>query len=178
MSRLLLVASLALATITVPAGSARAAAEDDIDAIALVDVQRCLLETKEGKRAKRDLENEFGKGQARIDKKAKDVQKQVGDLQAKAAMLSEKELMKRQEELMRLQAELEQLAGELQQDMMEKEALLAERIYKNVSVIVDGIAAEEKLEVVLVRSEMTVLYADPQIDLTNRVIVRYDKKHK
>jgi outer membrane protein len=180
MSRLLLVTSLALATLAVPVGSVAAAPalEDEVDAIAVVDVQRCLLETKEGKRAKRTLEGDFGKGQARLDKKAKDLQKQVGDLQAKAAMLTESELNKRREDLMRADAELQQLASELQQHMVEEEGLLAERIYKNVSAIVDEIAAEENLDLVLVRSDMTVLYADPQIDLTNRVIVRYDKKHK
>ena len=78
---------------------------------------------------------------------------------------------------MRAQAELEELSGQLQEDVAEKEALLTEKIYKNVSTIVAQIAIEEKLQAVLVRSEMTVIYVDPKLDLTNRVIVRYDKEH-
>ena len=30
----------------------------------------------------------------------------------------------------------------------------------------------------LVRSELTVLYANPQLDITNKVIVAYDKQFK
>lgn len=167
-------------TATAP-GFANAAAPSvestTVDRIAVVDVQRCLLETKEGKKAKTDLEKSMVRGQARIEKKGLDLQKKLGDLQAKASMLSEIELRKRQEDLMRGQAELEQITMELQENIAEKEALLTEKIYKNVSTIVAQIAIEEKLQAVLVRSEMTIIYVDPKLDLTNRVIVRYDKEH-
>lgn len=149
-----------------------------LERVALVDVQRCIIETREGKRAKKDLEKTFAKSQARLERKAKDLQKKLQDLQAKAAMLEQSKLLARQEELMRAEMELQQLQEQLQQDIMEKEALLTEKIYKKVASIVRQIALEEKVQVVLVRSEMTVLFAKPQLDLTNRVIVAYDKKYK
>lgn len=174
----LALAAVALSVVAAPPEKAVAAEVEALERIALVDIQRCIMETKEGKRAKKDLEDTFAKGQARIDRKAKDLQKRFADLQAKAPMLSEAELMKRQEELVRSQSELEQLGMELQQEVMEKESLLTEQIYGRVSDIVAQIALEEKIQVVLIRSEMTVLWADPKLDLTNRVIVRYDKDHK
>lgn len=79
---------------------------------------------------------------------------------------------------MREQAELEQLSAELQEDVAQKEGLLTEKIYGKVAAIAKQIAIEEGVQIVLVKSEMTVLYADPKLDLTNRVIVRYDKEHK
>lgn len=155
----------------------RAADPEPITKVAVVDVQRCLLDTKEGKKAKADLEQAFAKGNAKIEKKTAELQKRMSDLQAKASMLSDSELRKRQEEVMRGQSELEQLGYELQEHVAEKEALLTEKIYKNVSTIVKQIALEEGVQVVLVRSEMTIIYVDPKLDLTNRVIVRYDKEH-
>jgi outer membrane protein len=179
MLALVLTAVAGLAVASPPVTAVAAAGEvEALERIALVDMQRCIMETKEGRRAKKDLEDTFAKGQARIDRKAKDLQKRLADLQAKAPMLSEAELQKRQEELMRSQAELQQLGAELQQEVMEKEGLLTEQIYGRVADIVEQIALEEKIQVVLVRSEMTVLWADPKLDLTNRVIVRYDKDHK
>jgi outer membrane protein len=171
-------AALAASATLSPPATAAAGEIEALERIALVDIQRCIMETKEGKRAKKELEDTFAKGQARIDRKAKDLQKRLADLQAKAPMLSEAELIKRQEELMRSQAELEQLGMELQQEVMEKEALLTEQIYGRVADIVAQISLEDGIQVVLVRSEMTVLWADPKLDLTNRVIVRYDKDHK
>ena len=154
------------------------AATEPLRRVALVDVQRCIMETKEGKAAKSDLEKTFAKSQAQLERKAGALEKRVRDLQAKAAMLSEGELAKRQEELMRAQAELEQLSMEMQEEVMQKELLLTEKIYNKVSAIVKQIALEENLQVVLVRSEMTVLYANPKLDLTNRVIIRFDKQSK
>ena len=174
----LALSALVLSAVVSPPVPATAAEVPSVERIAIVEVQRCIMETKEGRRAKKDLEDTFARGQARIDRKAKALQKRLADLQAKAPMLSQAELMKRQQELMQGQAELEQLGMELQQEVMEKEALLTEKIYGRVAEIVEQVALEEKLQIVLVRSEMTVLWANPQLDLTNRVIVRYDAKHK
>ncbi len=176
---------LLLATLLVSAGSATVAtpgqalaADSAAEHIAIVDVQRCLMETKEGKRAKKNLEKSFAKGQQKLEAKAAAVEKQFTDLQAKASMLSQSELQKRQNEVLTAQAELEQLSMELQEEVMRKEAQLTDKIYKNVAAIVEQIALEEGVQVVLVKSEMTVLWASPKLDLTNRVIVRYDKEHK
>jgi outer membrane protein len=65
----------------------------------------------------------------------------------------------------------------LQEEVANKEALLTEKIYNKVSKIVKQVALEEGVQVVLVRSELTVLYSTPKLDLTNRIIVRYDKQH-
>ncbi len=159
-----------------PAATAHAAVPK-LEKIAIVDVQRCLMETKEGRTAKKDLEKTFARGQAKLESKAKKLESSFRDLQAKASMLSEAELIKRQKELMRSQAELEQLSMQLQEEVVNKEALLTEKIYNKVSAIVKQVALEENVQVVLVRSELTVLYATPKLDLTNRIIVRYDKQH-
>lgn len=146
--------------------------------VALVDLQRVLLETSQGKSAKKDLEKAVTKSSAKLERKAATLQKQYEDLQAKAAMLSEDELMRRQQSLMMAEQELQELYGAAQEDLAKKEALLMEKIYKNASAIVKSMAASEGLQIVLVRSELTVLYANPKLDITNKVIVAYDKKFK
>ncbi len=153
------------------------AAPVSLERVALVDLQRCIFETAQGTRGKKDLENAFAKGQAQLEKKTKDLQKKVEDLRAKAAMLSQTELAKRQQELMLKEQELQQLYAELQEDLSTKEAQLTEKIYKNVAAIIKTIAAEDNLQLVLVRSQANVLFANPKLDVTNRVILAYDKKY-
>jgi outer membrane protein len=152
------------------------AAVPETKRMALVDLQRVLLETSQGKAAKKDLEQAVAKSTAKLERKAADLQKQFEDLQAKAAMLSEAELMRRQQELMTAEQELQALYGEAQEDLAKKESLLMEKIYKNAGAIVKTLATDESIQIVLVRSELTVLYANPQLDITNKVIVAYDKK--
>ncbi|KIG18154.1 Outer membrane protein H precursor [Enhygromyxa salina] len=154
------------------------AAVPETKRIAIVDLQRVLMETTQGKDSKKDLEKAVAKSSAKLERKAADLQKQYEDLQAKATMLSESELMRRQQDLMVAEQELQELYAGAQEDLAKKEGLLMEKIYKNASAIVQSMAAEEGVQIVLVRSELTVLYANPQLDITNKVIVAYDKKFK
>jgi outer membrane protein len=154
------------------------AAVPDTKKIALVDLQRVLLETSQGKSAKADLEKALAKSTAKLERKAADLQKSYEDLRAKATMLAEAELYKRQQDLMIAEQELQQLYLEAQEDLAKKEGLLMEKIYKNASTIVAQLAKDEGIQIVLVRSELTVLYANPQLDITNKVIVAYDKQFK
>jgi outer membrane protein len=158
--------------------SAEAAAPSELKKIAVVDIQRCLLETKQGQAGTKDLEKTLARSQAKLERAQRDLQKQVADLQAKASMLSQQEGMRRQEELMRKEQELQQLVQEQQTKLAEKEAQLMDKVYRNVAKIVKAMATAEGIQIVLVRSPMSVLYANPKIDLTNKVIVAYDKKYK
>lgn len=154
------------------------AAVPETKRLAIVNLQRVLLETKQGKSGTSSLEKAVAKSTAKLERKAADLQKQYEDLQAKAAMLSESELMRRQQDLMLAEQELQELYGAAQEDMAKKEALLMEKIYKNASAIVKAMAKDENIQIVLVSSELTVLYTNPQLDITNKVIVAYDKKFK
>lgn len=172
----LFTAPLAVFGVGIAAPDVARAAVPNTKKLALVDLQRVLLETSQGKSAKKDLEKAVAKSSAKLERKAAELQKQYEDLQAKAAMLSEDELMRRQQDLMVAEQELQELYAEAQDDLAKKEALLMEKIYKNASAIVKSMAATEKIQIVLVKSELTVLYANPQLDITNKVIVAYDKK--
>ena len=154
------------------------AAVPDTKKIALVDLQRVLMETSQGKTAKADLEKAVAKSSAKLERKAADLQKSYEDLQAKASLLSEEQLYKRQQDLMMAEQELQKLYQESQEDLAKKEGLLMEKIYKNASTVVTQMAKDENIQIVMVRSELTVLYANPQLDITNKVIVAYDKQFK
>jgi|GEM_PF-147752 len=180
---LLLVSALFAAPAVVGVGVTLTAAVADAalpqtKKIAVVDLSRVLLETTQGKSAKKDLEKAVAKSSAKLERKAADLQKNYEDLQAKAGMLSRAELGKRQQDLMAAEQELQQLYSEAQDDLAKKEGLLMEKIYKNASNIVTQMAKDDGIQIVLVRSELTVLYANPQLDITNKVIVAYDKQFK
>jgi len=164
-----------------PVADTKAAVEPKVsgmvERVAVVDVQRVLTETVEGKRELEKIKQAFSKADARLNQKAEGLEAAIKDLQSKSAMLNEAELRKREESIVRQQQELQQLAAESQQDMMEQESIATQAIYTKVAALVKQLALEEDLQVVLVKSEMTVLYANPKLDLTNRIIVRYDKKH-
>lgn len=167
-----------LGGLVAPAGSAEAGTGEKLTRLAVVDVQRCIMETSEGQRFKAELEKDFGRKNARLEKKARELQKKYQDLQAKQAVLSEEELRKRAMELMQQEQALAELSQQYSEELSRKEALRTEQIYDKLAAIVKQIALEEKLQIVLVRADSTVLYANAKLDITNRVIVDFDAKYK
>jgi outer membrane protein len=179
MRRALAITALGAALASSPLSAPEAnAGVTQIKKVAVVDLDRCILESTQGKKAKKELEAAMVRSNAKLERKANQLKQRMQDLQAKAAMLSQAELVRRQQELLAGDQELQQLYAQSQERLMEKEALLTEKIYKNVQSIVTGMAKTDRIQVVLVRSMATTLYADKKLDITNKVIVAYDKKFK
>jgi outer membrane protein len=91
-------------------------------------------------------------------------------------MLSQ-ESCKRQQELMLKDQELQQLYTDLQEEHRHQGGAAHREDLQERRCDREGHRLEESLQLVLVRSQAHVLYANPKLDLTNRVIVAYDKKH-
>ena len=170
--------ALATTTLTVVAGvvAAPAPAQAKVPAvgkIAVVDVQRILMETKAGKRAKRTMESSAKAKQQKLQKKQAKLEADM----RKAESLKGQELMAAQQRLQRQYAELQQMMYSLQQDLAAQEAKLLDDMYRKVQAIVKGMATREGYDLVLVRDPGTIIHTGKAFDITDAVIRAYDKKH-
>lgn len=146
-----------------------------IHRIGVVDMQRVLLETSEGRKGKKALEKAVVKATAKLERKAEDLERAYEELRGKAAMLSEAELGRRQQELMRQEEQLQELYASAQEKMAADEAVLLQKIYVRASAVMKVMAAAEGVNLVLIRSDQNVLYANPAIDMTTALIAAYEK---
>lgn len=78
-------------------------------------------------------------------------------------------------ELQQEMAELQQLYVEMQRDLAQKEGEATQKIFKKMEGILRAIATEKGYDLILEKSESSVLYAKDSMDLTNELIKRYDK---
>ncbi|MEE9383471.1 MAG: OmpH family outer membrane protein [Nannocystaceae bacterium] len=141
--------------------------------IAMVDLQRVLNETDQGKKARANLESSSKRKQQKLDKKRTKLESE----QVKLKNLSGPALQAAQEKLQRDMMEWQSMYMALQQELQQQEGRLVEKIYTNCQGLVADLAKEMKLDLVLVRDNMTVIYAQDGYDITKRVIERYNKKH-
>lgn len=142
--------------------------------VAMVDLQRVLSETKGGKAAKLKLEKSSVKKQKTLEKKQQRLEADAAKLQN----LSGAEAAAAQEKLQREYMELQQMYYALQSELAEQEGKLLETMYKNSQAIVQKIAKEKDIDLVLVRDPSTVIFVEAAFDITDEVIKRYDKKHR
>jgi outer membrane protein len=141
--------------------------------LAMVDMQRVLNETKAGKAARKKLESSSKSKQAKFDKKREKLETEAAKLQS----LSGNELAAAQEGLQRDSMELQNMLMALEQELSTQQQKLLETMYSNSQEIVEDMAKDKGLDLVLVRDPMTVIYVKEGLDITADVVKQYDKKY-
>lgn len=144
--------------------------------LGFIDMQKAIQETAAGKKAKKDLEDEFNKKKKDLEKKEADLKKMNDDLEKKALVLTDEMKQKKAQELQQEMLKYREVVAKSQMEIQKKERDLTAPIVEKLRGIVDEIAKKEGFTMVLEKSEQSVLWAKKDLDLTDRVIKEADKK--
>ena len=144
--------------------------------IGFVDLQRALNEVADGKSAKARLKRDFADKQKALDEKQVQVKKFKEDLEAQVMMLKEDARMQKGQELQRQMLELQNLYVGLQKELSAKEAKETKKIFAKMHKLIEKIAADGGYTMILEKTESSIIYALPSMDLTAELIKRYDAK--
>jgi len=174
-SRLIALAALSAATFA-PAlapSSTTAVAHAEFK-IAVVDMQRALHETEDGRKAKATLKRLFEDRQKTLDKQQNDVKTLKESLDKQQNILTPDVLAKKQEELQKAFMELQQTYGDYQRELQTKEGELTRDIIERMQRIMRHVGQTEGYSLVLERNESGVVYVTSDKDLTDVLIQRYN----
>lgn len=142
--------------------------------IAVVDFQRALQETADGRRAKTQIEKLRKDRQVALDAKQKGVQKMKEDIERQQKVLSKEALAKRLEEYQKAYMELQTAYVEYQRELAQEESKLTKQILDRMQAIVRQIGQSEGYTLIVEANEGGVIWAPGQHDLTDRLIERYN----
>lgn len=146
--------------------------------IGLVDMQKAIQESTEGKKAKKELENDFNKKKKDLEKMEADLKKKKEDFDKKALVLSDDVKAKKQQELQVEFGKYQEAVGKNQMEIQKHEHELTSPIISKIRRVIEDIAKKENYTVVLEKSEQLALYSAREIDLTDRVIKDLDSAKK
>lgn len=144
--------------------------------IGYVDLQAALNKVEDGKKAKARLKRDFAKKQKKLDAKQKAVKKKKEALEAQAMMLSDDAKQKKAMELQKEMYELQQLYLQLQGDLSKAEAKATQKIFKKMGKILQKIGKEKGYDLILEKTESSVLYAKDGMNITAELVKRYNSK--
>lgn len=154
----------------------KAFARNDSINIGIVDVQKILMESQAGKIA-RDL---LQKTQERIRRDLEEKRKELEDLQrnyeAKQDALSEKARREMERKILDKQEEFQRLQLKAQMDLQSRDAELTRSILDDLKPLIQQIARERGLDIILEKNEAGVLYLREAMDLTDLILKRYDEQ--
>lgn len=142
--------------------------------IAVVDMQRALHETEDGRKAKANLKKVFDERQKTLDKQQNDLKAMKDSLDKQHDVLSPAVLTKKQEELQKAFTELQTTYMEFQRELAAKEGELTKDIIERMQRIMRRVGQTEGYTLIMERNESGVLYVPTNYDLTDLLIQRYN----
>ena len=155
--------------------SAPSYSADKVDAvkIGVVDVQKVIFESKGGKDAKTQFENEMtGKKKAFTEKE--DILKKLRSEIDKAG-ISDAEKKEKEERFQKEAREMRRLREETEAGLREMDKAITGKMIGEIREVISKVGAEEKYTIIL-EKDAGVLYMPNTIDLTGKVIENYDKQ--
>lgn len=143
--------------------------------IAIVDFQRAVTETEEGKSAQKKLDTMYASRKAEIERLQGELQRQVTDYQQRALILSESARAEEEKKLAAQQQKFESTYTQYQQEMQQTYYTLLQDLDNKMRALVDKIAKEKGFDLVVDRAAV-VYHGGETVDMTDELIRRYNTK--
>lgn len=147
--------------------------------VGTVDFQKSLVTVAEGKLTKAELEKEAATMRTDLEGRAKELKKMEEEIQGLAAsILSDAAKLKKGQEFQKKFMELRQEEQRITQMLQRKEQEGVQRVFRKLRIITKEIAKKKNLPFVFETNASGLIYASETIDLTDEVIVEYDRRYK
>jgi len=142
--------------------------------IAVVNLQTVLETSVAGKAAQGELKAQRDKLEADLKQKGSEIQELEKRLQREAMVMSKETREDKERELRIKASDFQALQKSYRGDLQDLERKLMGQLQKDVSELVNDIAKKEGY--ILVISNIGVIYSQPTIDITNRLIQELNAK--
>jgi outer membrane protein len=143
--------------------------------VAVVDMQRALLETDQGRHAKNQLKTLFQRRQEELNHRQDGLKQQRDELERQQRTLSRAEMETRMRDYQRQFVQLQQDYLEYQQELARREAELTKTIYVNLQAVIRQIGAAEGMTAIF--EQGGVVWSPQHLDVTDRVVQSYNQQY-
>jgi len=144
--------------------------------IGYVDVRTVVLESKSGKQHKVDMEKFVKDKQAALKKEEDKLKTLQQNLEKEMLTLTEAQKQEKQRDFQGKVQAFQKSAQEAEREVRQKDTEYTNKALEEVRKVITEVAKDEKVGLVLGKTEMSVLYAEDGMDLTTKVIKKYDSR--
>src|SRR5579863_730734 len=136
--------------------------------LAVVDVQRAVMQTEDGLRAQATLKKLFDSRQQELNKRQQELGRQKEEIDKQAKVLSQAALQKKVDDWQKQMVELQTTFVEYNKELEKKQKELTDPIFERVVSSIKRIAGTDGYDLIVDRA--TVAFSRSDLDLTDRVI--------
>lgn len=144
--------------------------------LCVVDFQKAVTDTQEGKSAQTKIDSMYSARKAELDRMQAELEKAIQDYQGRAMILSQEARATEEQKLALQQRTFEQTYMQYQNEMQQTYYSLLGDLDEKMRVIVGGVGKESGCTAVL--DKAVVVYAGPDLsDVTATLVTRYNAQH-
>jgi outer membrane protein len=140
--------------------------------VAVIDVQRAVMQTEDGLRAQANLKKLFDSRQQELNRKQNELGKQKEEIEKQSKVLSKEALSKRVDDWQKQMNDLQGVFMEYNKELEKKQKEITDPIFEKVLMIVKRLATTENYDLVVDKN--TVAYVRGDLDLTDKCIQIYN----
>lgn len=146
--------------------------------IGVVDLLRVLNESEAGKKSIADIETTKKSKQSTIEERGKKIEQLKADLEKQSSLLSAEAKKSKEEEIERLIREFQRLVSDATTELQKKQREVEVEMIKEIRQVLIKIGETEKYSFIIESSEGGLLYFDKSVDITDKIITKYNETKK
>lgn len=143
--------------------------------VGVVDVQKIILTSEEGKAERTKLENEVKKKETELKGLESKLEAMAKEVQSQAALMTPQAREAKQKEFQTKLQELQTKKMQFGAEVKRKEQEATQKIAKKVALVVENIAKEKNIELVFEANSSGLMFVKNPVDLTADVMKLYTK---
>jgi outer membrane protein len=147
--------------------------------IAIINIQKAIVDTKEGQKAAASLQTKFNPRKATLEKRQADIQSMQDQLRKGSATMSEEAKARMERDIETNTKSLQRDAQDLNDDVDQENGKLMNEIGTRIMQVIEQYASQNGFAVVLDVSnqQSPVLWASASTDITADITRLYDQAH-
>jgi outer membrane protein len=144
--------------------------------IAFIDLQRAFNESAAGRSTKAEWEEMVMQRQTVLDMKKREKERLQEEFNKQSMMLSEDARRQKVDKIEKLQRDIQRMIDDFDTEMQQFQRDREISMLNELDAIIKKLGAEENYTIIL-RAEV-ILYSAEEVDITDKVIDKYNAAHK
>lgn len=164
------------ATVILASMTVKVYATDTVSKIGYIDLQKILLQSDEGKKAKAALEKEFAARKKELNQKKQELENLQKTLESQSSLLSRDALVEKQADFIKKRDQFLKLVQQYDEELQKKDSELTKKILLQLQDIITEIGKKGNYSLIIEKSQGGILYAPESEDLTDKVMQLFNKQ--
>jgi len=146
--------------------------------IGVVDIQKAMELSIEGKKAKSQFQKKVEKLQGELKSKQDEITALKDELERQSSVLSQTARDEKEKSYQYKLRDYQRMVKDSQEELQREDQELSQKILKDLQGIIENFGKKEGFDIILEKTQSAVLFGSEKVDVTKRIIELYDDSKK